>query len=110
MKSKAGETSIGANKVTLGLEEVHYQMSIDINNYLRSGGSIDRQTLNKILESLQAANPDVEDDALQEKIAFAPEMHNKTTTDNSGGADALASETRDRDDFAFTLTPGAKTS
>ena len=24
MKSKAGETSIGANKVTLGLEEVHY--------------------------------------------------------------------------------------
>jgi hypothetical protein len=85
-------------------------MSIDINNYLRSGGSIDRQTLNKILESLQAANPDVEDDALQEKIAFAPEMHNKTTTDESGGADALASETRDRDDFAFTLTPGSKTS
>ena len=24
MKAKAGETSIGANKVTLGLEEVHY--------------------------------------------------------------------------------------
>ena len=84
-------------------------MSIDINNYLRSGGSIDRQTLNRILESLQAANPDVEDDALQEKIAFSPEMHNRTTEDNSGGANALASETRDRDDFTFTLTPGGKT-
>lgn len=83
-------------------------MSVDVNNYLRSGGSIDRQTLNKILESLQAANPDVEDDALQEKIAFSPEIHNRSTTDESGGADASGSETRDRDDFAFTLTPGSK--
>ena len=53
-------------------------MSIDINNTLRSGGSIDRQTLNKILESLQVLNDDVEDDGLQEKIAFAPEMHNRS--------------------------------
>lgn len=83
-------------------------MSIDINNYLRSGGSIDRQTLNKILESLQAKQDDVEDDALQEKIAFSPEMHNRTTTDESGSPDGLKSETRDRDDFAFTLTPGSK--
>ena len=82
-------------------------MSIDINNYLRSGGSIDRQTLNKILETLQAANPDVEDDALQEKIAFSPEMHNRTTSESSG-RDRLSSDTRDRDDFSFTLTPGSK--
>ncbi len=84
-------------------------MSIDINNYLRSGGSIDRQTLNRILESLQAANPDVEDDALQEKIAFSPEMHNRTTSDQSGGPDGTGSEIRNRDDFTFTLTPGGKT-
>ena len=84
-------------------------MSIDINNYLRGGGSIDRQTLNRILESLQAANPDVEDDALQEKIAFSPEMHNRTTSDQSGGPDGSGSEIRTRDDFTFTLTPGGKT-
>ena len=84
-------------------------MSIDINNYLRSGGSIDRQTLNKILETLQAANPDVEDDALQEKIAFSPEIHNRTTSDQSGGPDGTGSEIRNRDDFSFTLTPGGKT-
>ena len=84
-------------------------MSIDINNYLRGGGSIDRQTLNRILETLQAANPDVEDDALQEKIAFSPEMHNRTTSDQSGGPDGTGSEIRNRDDFSFTLTPGGKT-
>ena len=82
-------------------------MSIDINNTLRSGGSIDRQTLNKILESLQVLNDDVEDDGLQEKIAFAPEMHNRTTSESSG-RDRLGSDTRDRDDFSFTLTPGSK--
>ena len=82
-------------------------MSIDINNTLRSGGSIDRQTLNKILESLQVLNDDVEDDGLQEKIAFAPEMHNRTTSESSG-RDRLSSDTRDRDDFSFTLTPGSK--
>jgi hypothetical protein len=84
-------------------------MSIDINNYLRGGGSIDRQTLNRILETLQAANPDVEDDALQEKIAFSPEIHNRTTSDQSGGPDGTGSEIRNRDDFSFTLTPGGKT-
>ena len=84
-------------------------MSIDINNYIRSGKSTDRQTINKILEALQAANPEVEQDALQEKIAFSPEIRDRTLTDNSGGANALASETRDRDDFTFTLTPGGKT-
>lgn len=83
-------------------------MSIDINNYIRSGKSTDRQTINKILEALQAANPEVEQDALQEKIAFSPEIRDRTITDNSGGADALGSETRDRDDFTFTLTPGSK--
>ncbi len=83
-------------------------MSIDINNYIRSGKSTDRQTINKILEALQAANPEVEQDALQEKIAFSPEIRDRTITDNSGGADALSSETRDRDDFTFTLTPGSK--
>lgn len=82
-------------------------MSIDINNTLRSGGSIDRQTLNKILESLQVLNDDVEDDGLQEKIAFAPEMHNRTTSESSG-RDRLSSDTRDRDSFSFTLTPGSK--
>ena len=84
-------------------------MSIDINNYIRSGKSTDRQTINKILEALQAANPEVEQDALQEKIAFSPEIRDRTLTDNSGGANALVSETRDRDDFTFTLTPGGKT-
>lgn len=84
-------------------------MSIDINNYLRGGGSIDRQTLNRILETLQAANPDVEDDALQEKIAFSPEIHNRTTSGQSGGPDGTGSEIRNRDDFSFTLTPGGKT-
>jgi len=83
-------------------------MSIDINNYIRSGKSTDRQTINKILEALQAANPEVEQDSLQEKIAFSPEIRDRTLTDNSGGADSLGSLTKDRDDFTFTLTPGSK--
>lgn len=82
---------------------------VDINNTLRSGGSIDRQTLNKILEALQSKQADVEDIALQEKIAFSPEMHNRTTSDESGGPDGTGSEIRNRDDFTFTLTPGGKT-
>ena len=84
-------------------------MSLDINNYLRSGGSIDRQTLNRILESLQESNPDVEDDALQEKIAFSAEVRNRITTNEGGVPDGLGTNNRDRDDFTFTLTPGLQT-
>lgn len=89
-------------------------MSTDINNYLRSGKNLDRQTLNKILESLQEISPDVEEAGLKEKIALAPEMHVRTfTAEEAGGADAtnaLKLEYRNRDDFSFTLTPGSKVS
>ena len=83
-------------------------MSFDINNYLRVGKSLDRQTLNKILEALQNLNEEVEQDALKEKIAFAPEVRERLISKKTG-ADTSTSETRDRDDFQFTLTPGTKT-
>ena len=84
-------------------------MSFDINNYLRVGKSLDRQTLNKILEALQNLNEEVEQDALKEKIAFAPEVRERLISKKTG-VDQNPSEVKDIDDFQFTLTPGTKTS
>ena len=83
-------------------------MSFDINNYLRVGKSLDRQTLNKILEALQNLNEEVEQDALKEKIAFAPEVRERLISKKTG-VDQKLSEVKDIDDFQFTLTPGTKT-